>query len=105
MSQDPMFADAIGNPVPTLKPANSEDAAIVQIKGCAGNCHFYLDRDNSLYLDIVVGSDVQRALGCRCSYTGMNWVCGNMADLDGFIARVEDHIAEFLADIHLTADL
>lgn len=99
LSQDPMFADVIGNPVPTLKPADSEDAAIVQIKGRAGSCHFYLDRDNSLYLDIVVNSEAQRALGCGCSYTGMNWARGNIADLDGFIAHAEDHIAEFLADM------
>ena len=26
LSQDPMFADAIGNPVATLKSANSDDA-------------------------------------------------------------------------------
>jgi hypothetical protein len=81
-----------------------QNTAIVQIKGRAGNCQFYLDRDDSLYLEIVVDTGAQRALECDCSYTGMNWVCGNMADLDGFIALVEDHIADFLADIHLAAD-
>ena len=104
--EDPLFADVIGRPVVEVEPWNEEgeDGATLSLKGRLARFSILADitRDRFsfwIYPDMPTGE----ALGCpMTSYSPDSGMRGRSTDLNAFIALVEDHIADFLADVATT---
>lgn len=89
-------------------------------RGCVAGCRkanadrrrrraqVLLSQTDDLWFEILPSLQVLEALNLRqLSYTPAHAIRGEMAHLEAFTERVEDHIADFLADVAVSpaADL
>lgn len=105
LSQDPMFANAVGRPEVVFKCDNAlAGEGYATFDGPAATFEFALDRDGSIRLRTYPTGIAMHALerNYASGYTGSKPLSGTLDGLDEFLARVEDHIAELLADLYLS---
>ena len=102
LAADPMFANGVGRPQLTTGMPDTPGGSIsVRFSGRVGSFCFWLREGDELAFEILPGLELNRALACgRGSYTGAKPLSGHIEHLDAFLEQVEDHIAEFIADVH-----
>ena len=101
LGRDPMFSRAFpGRPEPTIADQHP-DSLMVTVEGVVGIIAVGLDEDDSLRSSIHPHFQVKAALDCGHRY-GPEPLRGSMDDLATFLTTIEDHLAEFLADIYLS---
>jgi hypothetical protein len=105
LSADPMFANAMGRPGLGLELHDdpSRTGGRLRLEGRAAEFVFTLGREGKVRLSIYPGLAVIADLDCpEVRYTPAIPVEGNIARLDEFMALVQDHIADFMADVALS---
>jgi hypothetical protein len=105
--EDPLFADVIGRPDVGVEPWNEEgeDGATLSLKGRLATFSIVTDiKRDRFSFRIYPDMPSTEALGCSLAagYSPDGGMRGRSTDLNAFIARIEDHIADFLADVATT---
>jgi hypothetical protein len=104
--EDALFADVIGRPEVGVEPWNEEgeDGATLDLKGRLATFSLVADikRDRFVFR-IYPDIPTTEALGCPLiGYSPDSGMRGRSTDLNAFITLIEDHIADFLADVATT---
>jgi hypothetical protein len=103
--EDPLFADVVGRPEVNVAPWDDEgeDGATLSLKGRLVTFSVATDaKRDRVSLRIYPDLSTTHALNCRLSYSPDSGIKGSSKDLNAFITSVEDHIADFLADVATT---
>jgi hypothetical protein len=105
--EDPLFADVIGRPEIGVEPWNDEGevAATLSLKGRLARFSIVVNIKHDrfcfrIYPDVRTGEAIGLPYGVR--YSPESGMGGRSVDLNAFIALIEDHIADFLADVATT---
>lgn len=102
LSSDPMFANAMGYPDVSIRREDADGRiGVVSFAGLAGVLSFQTFNHGGIGIRIYPEPIVMGALECGLSY-GIDPLKGELSRIDDLMARVRDHIAEFLADIYLS---
>ena len=102
LSSDPMFANAMGYPDVSIRREDADGRiGVVSFAGPAGVLSFQTFEHDRIGMQIYPKPIVMGALDCGLTY-GIDPLKGELSRIDDLMARVRDHIAEFLADIHLS---
>jgi hypothetical protein len=107
LSEDPLFADVIGRPEMGVAPWNQdgEDSATLSLTGRLATFSIVADiKRDRFSFRIYPDMPGTEALGCSLAagYSPDGGIRGRSTDLTAFIARIEDHIGDFLADLVTT---
>jgi hypothetical protein len=104
--EDPLFADVIGRPEVGVEPWNEEgeDGATLHLKGRLATFSILTDiKRDRFSFRIYPDMPTTEALGCSLAgYSPDSGMRGRSTDLNAFITLIEDHIADFLADVATT---
>ena len=101
--EDPLFADVVGQPKVNMAPwdEEGEDGATLSLNGRLVSFSLTVDlkRDRFMFR-IYPDTSTTNALNCRLTgYSPDSGIKGRSTDLKTFIRLIEDHIADFIADI------
>lgn len=104
--EDPLFADVIGRPEVGVEPwdEEGEDGATLKLKGRLATFSIVTDiKHDRLSFRIYPDMRTTEALDCSLAgYSPDSGMRGRSTDLNAFISLVENHIADFLADVATT---
>jgi hypothetical protein len=104
--KDPLFADVIGQPDVEVKSWNEEgeDGATLRLEGRLATFSIMADiKRDRFSFRINPAIQTSDALGCSLvGYPPDGGVRGRSTDLNAFITLIEDHVADFLADVATT---
>jgi hypothetical protein len=106
LAEDSMFASAIGKPPVTveLPDARLNTGECLMLTGDAAELTFTLRSGDQVEFSIYPGWTILAALNSRdLRYPQMVPVIGDMEHLDRFMVLVEEHIAEFIAEVALSS--
>lgn len=102
LSSDPMFANAMVHPKVSIRRGDVDGRiGSLSFAGPAGVLSFQTFDRGEIWVRIQPNMIVVSALDCGLSYS-IDPLKGELSRIDDLMARVRDHIAEFLADIHLS---
>jgi hypothetical protein len=104
--EDPLFADVIGQPEMGIEPWNEEgeEGATLNLKGRLATFSIVTDlKRDGFSFRIYPDMRTSEALSCSLAgYSPDSGMRGCSTDLNSFIILIEDHIADFLADVATT---
>jgi hypothetical protein len=102
LAPDPMSSHAFGNV--RIKASRTDtvgDAGQLTPSGRAGQISFAFDR-RRIWMRIYAASEISVALDCGLTYAPEP-LQGDIARLDEFMDRARDHVADYLAEVHLSS--
>lgn len=102
LSDDPMFANAMGRPEVTVQrdDKNGREGAL-RFEGRVGMISFLIHADGKAWMRVYPNWAVMAALDCGITYQ-IEPVRGELSDIDDLIQRACDHLSDFFADIYLS---